>query len=210
MKEKIKKIIEILEEEYEKWDVPVKELKKLKNKNKFHILIGAVLSTRTKDEITVKVLKKVIEKIKTPYDLINIKIKEIENMIYPVGFYKVKAKNIKRISEIIVKKYKGNVPQDFNELIRLPGVGKKVANIVLSEGFDKNVIAVDTHVSRISRRIGIVKGEKEIQERLENIVPENLKRKINFLFVALGQKICLPRNPKCDICPIKKYCEKNI
>ncbi|MEO0263559.1 MAG: endonuclease III [candidate division WOR-3 bacterium] len=209
MKEKIEKIINILEKEYEKWDVPIKKLKKLPNKNKFHILIGAILSTRTKDEITLRVLKEIIKRIKNPSDFMNMKIKEIEKMIYPVGFYKVKARNIKKISEIIVKKYDGNVPDNFNELIKLPGVGRKVANIVLSEGFNKNVIAVDTHVARISRRIGIVKEEK-IQEKLERVIPENLKKKINFLFVALGQKICLPKNPKCNFCPIKNYCEKSI
>lgn len=209
MKEKIEKIINILEKEYEKWDAPIKELKNLKNKNKFHILIGAVLSTRTRDEITIKVLKEIIKKIKSPSDFMKMKVKEIEKIIYPVGFYKVKARNIKKISEIIIKKYKGNVPENFDELIKLPGVGRKVANIVLSEGFNKNVIAVDTHVARISKRIGIVKREK-IGEELEKVIPENLKRKINFLFVALGQKICLPRNPRCNICPINEYCEKNI
>ncbi len=210
MKEKIEKIINILEKEYEKWDVPIKELKNLPNKNKFHILIGAILSTRTKDKIVVKVLKEIIKRVKKPSCLIKMKINEIERMIYPVGFYKVKARNIKKISEIIVKKYKGCVPDNFNELISLPGVGRKVANIVLSEGFNRSVIAVDTHVARISKRIGIVKDGKKIQEELEKTIPENLKRKINLLFVALGQKICLPRNPKCNFCPIQNLCEKRI
>lgn len=209
---RIKKIVDILEREYEKWDVPVKRLKKINFKNKFHILISSLISTRTKDEITKKVMEKFVEKVKKPEDVLNMDIDEIEKIIYPVGFYKIKAKNIKKISEIIVKKYKGKIVEDFNELLKLPGVGRKVAKIVLSYGFNKNVIAVDTHVSRISTRIGIVKTKnvKEIEEKLEEIVPSNLKRKINYLFVALGQKICLPKKPKCFICPIEKYCDKII
>lgn len=209
---KIKEIAEILEKEYEKWDVPIKELKKINLKNKFHILISSLISTRTKDEITKKVMEKFILKIKKPEDVLNMKLKEIEKIIYPVGFYKIKAKNIKKISEIILKKYKGKIPNNLKELLKLPGVGRKVAKVFLSYAFNKNFIAVDTHVSRISKRIGIVKSKniKEIEEKLEEIVPLNLKRKINYLFVALGQKICLPRNPKCNMCPIEKYCDKII
>ena len=209
---RIKKIVEILEREYERWDVPVKELKKINFKNKFHILISSLISTRTKDEITKKVMEKFILKVKKPEDVLNMSLKEIEKIIYPVGFYKIKAKNIKKISEIIFKKYKGKIPDDFNQLLKLPGVGRKVAKVILSYAFNKNVVAVDTHVARISKRIGIVneKDFKKIEEKLEEIIPLNLKRKINYLFVALGQKICLPRNPKCNVCPVEKYCDKII
>jgi endonuclease-3 len=212
LKNRIKKILEILEREYIKWDVPVKNLKQKNKKSPFYILISAMISTRTKDEVTKRAIEKFIKKVKRPCDVLLLKLSEIEEIIYPAGFYRIKAKNIKRVSEIIVKKYRGKVPSNLKELLKLPGVGKKVANIVLAEAFKKPVIAVDTHVARISRRMGFTKEKNplKIEEDLERITDRNLRNKINYLFVALGQKICVPRNPGCNSCPVNRYCEKNI
>ncbi len=210
MRKKIRKIVGILEKEYKNWDAPIKTLKRVKNKKPFYILIAALISTRTKDNVTKSAIKKFMEKVKKPEDVLSIKLSEIEKIIYPAGFYKVKAKNIKRLSEIILKKYKGEVPSDLEELLSLPGVGRKVANIVLAEGFGKPTIAVDTHVARISKRMGFTKEKNpmRIEKDIEKITDENLRKKLNYLFVGLGQVICLPINPKCEVCPVNKYCKK--
>lgn len=212
MEKRIKKILKILEKEYKRWDVPVKKLKKTNRKSLFYILISAIISTRTKDEVTKKAIEKFMKKVKNPADVLTLKLSEIEKIIYPAGFYKIKAKNIKKVSEIIVKEYRGKIPSNFKELLKLPGVGRKVANIVLAEGFKKPVIAVDTHVARISRRMGFTQGKNplKIEEDLKNITDRDSRNKINYLFVALGQKICVPKSPKCNLCPVNKYCKKNI
>lgn len=212
MKHAVNKIIKILEKEYKKWEVPVKRLKRANKKNPFYILVSAIISTRTKDEVTKGAISKFMKRVKKPEDILSINIREIEKIIYPAGFYKVKAKNIKRLAKILVEKYNGKVPSNFKELIALPGVGRKVANIVLAEGFNKDVIAVDTHVARISKRMGLTeeKNPLKIEKDLMKITNKNLRKKLNYLFVALGQKICLPKNPRCDICPVNKYCKKII
>ena len=140
----------------------------------------------------------------------NLPTKKIEELIYPVGFYRVKAKRIKEISKIIIERYGGKVPDNLEELLTLPGVGRKTANIVITQGFNKYGIAVDTHVHRVSNRLGLVKTKtpEETEVKLREIIPKKYWIELNDLFVSFGQNICTPISPRCSICPISKYCDK--
>jgi len=174
----------------------------------FQILIGTVLSQRTKDANTDKAARRLFKTYPTPYALASAPLKEIENLIRPSGFYKVKAKRIKKIAKIIAEKHNGRVPKRIEELLKLPGVGRKTANCVLVFGFKLPAIPVDTHVHRIANRIGIVntKRPEDTEDALMRIIPKRYWLLVNELFVRHGQSICLPRKPKCNECNIKDYC----
>ncbi len=211
MNTKFDKIFFILDKEIPKYNVPVIDLIKVQTNDPFKILIATILSARTKDSTTHNAAEKLFSKIKTFDDFNKFSQLQIEKLIYPVGFYKTKAKHLKLLPEAI-KQFNNKIPQTIDELIKLPGVGRKTANLVMSVAFNEDAICVDTHVHRISNRIGFIKTitpfESEMQ--LRKILPIKYWKKINFYFVAQGQNICLPRGPKCNICPINKYCEKHI
>jgi len=210
-REKILKILRILNKESEKWDAPVLSIiRERSNRNPYQLLISCLLSLRTKDEVTFHASKRLFEKANNPYEMLKLKTEEIESLIYPVGFYRVKAKKIKEISKIIVEKYKGEVPKEFEDLIKLPGVGRKTANIVLAMGFGKPTIAVDTHVHRISNRLGIVetKDPHQTEKELREKIPKEWWFKYNDLLVAFGQTICKPIKPRCWYCPVRSFCYK--
>jgi endonuclease-3 len=199
-----------IEEFSKKLNVPFVSLLAVKKHSPFHILVSAVLSSRTRDDTSAKVLPRLFSNIKNFEDILKIEQKKLEELIYPVGFYRTKAKNLKELSEIIIKKYDGNIPDKFEELIKLPGIGRKIANLILSEIFNKDEICVDTHVHRISNRIGWVKTKKPLETEIElkKIFPKNFWRRINKTLVAFGQGICKPKNPKCMVCPVKTRCPK--
>ncbi len=201
--EKILKLMKIKSK-----NAPVFKISRIAN-NEFKIAICAILSSRTRDEITLKVCKKLFKKVKSVEDLIKIDEKELEKLIYPVGFYRVKAKILKRFALELKKRFNSKIPSRLEDLISLPGVGIKTAKVILSEAFKKPYIAVDTHVLRISNRLGLIntKDVKEANETLEKIVPENLKVEFNKTFVAFGQTVCKPKNPKCNICLLKDFCK---
>ncbi len=201
MREDIVKVVEILKKE-----VPEHPYK---SKNPFHILIATIISQRTKDEVTYTVANRLFAKYPRPKDLKNADEEEIASLIYPAGFYRQKAKKIKEVARIIDEEYGGKVPDSIELLLKLPGVGRKTANIVLSRGYDKKVIAVDTHVHRIANRLGWVqtKTPEETEKALMKILPEKYWIEINTLLVMFGRTICRPVAPKCNICPIKEYCE---
>ena len=202
----IEKILKLMKKQSS--DAPVWKINKIAN-TKFKIAIFAILSSRTKDEITLKVCKKLFKKIKNVKDLIKIDKKELEKLIYPVGFYKVKTKILKNFAIELKRKFNSKIPSKLEDLISLPGIGIKTAKVILSEAFKKPYIAVDTHVLRISNRLGLIntKDIKEANEILEKIIPENLKIEFNKIFVAFGQTICKPKNPKCNECLIKDFCK---
>ena len=203
---KLERILELMEKSAKKMNAPVFEFK---FKKPFDILVAAVLSTRTKDEITLKAVTRLLSRFKTVDAISNADVKEIANLIYPVGFYREKAKKLKKLAKILKKKYKSKVPRKKASLLKLPGVGEKVANVVLANAFGEDVIAVDTHVHRIANRLGLVntKSIRETEKVLNKIIPRTLRKRLNKIFVAYGQTICLPKNPKCDICSIKKWCK---
>jgi len=208
--EQIHEVVKILREETKKWDVPVVSLMSQMDRDPFKILIATVLSLRTKDEVTAKASERLFQVADDPYKMLELSEEEISKLIYPVGFYRRKARNIKEICKILVEKYNGKVPDSLEELLKLPGVGRKTANLVITLGFGKLGICVDTHVHRISNRLGYVntKTPEETEFALREKLPKEYWIEINDLLVSFGQHICHPTSPKCSICPIKEYCEK--
>ncbi|MGQ4873577.1 MAG: endonuclease III [Promethearchaeia archaeon] len=178
----------------------------------FKILISTILSARTRDENTKIATEKLFSKYKTPKQIAEADIEDLESLIRASGFYRVKAARIKEVSKILVEKYKGNVPDDFKELISLPGVGAKTANCVLVYAFKQPAIPVDTHVHRISNRLGWVKTKtpEQTEDALKDLIPKKLWIRLNHIFVKFGQQVCLPISPKCDICPVNEICPKDF
>ncbi|QLH07821.1 endonuclease III domain-containing protein [Nitrosopumilus ureiphilus] len=175
----------------------------------FSILIGTILSARTKDEATTKAVKALFLKYKNPKELAKAKIKDVEKIIKSIGFYHVKSKRIIEVAKIIDKKYKGMVPDDLDTLVQLPGVGRKTANCVLVYAFEKPAIPVDIHVHRISNRLGLVdtKNPEDTEQELMKKIQKKYWIDINDTFVMYGQNICKPISPMCDVCKIKKSCK---
>jgi len=209
-KDRIEKIIKILRKEKEKWEVPVVSLMAQTGSSPFKILIATLLSLRTKDKTTAEASARLFQVADDPYKLLKLEEEEIASLIYPVGFYRRKAKNLKEIAKILIEKYSGKVPDDLEELLKLPGVGRKTANLVITLGYGKPGICVDTHVHRISNRLGIVKTKtpEETEFALRDKLPLKYWKEINELLVALGQHVCHPTSPKCSQCPISHLCPK--
>ena len=184
------------------------ELHEAETEGPFSILIGTILSARTKDENTTKVVKKLFSRYKTPKALAKAKVRDVERLIKSIGFYHVKTKRIIQVASIIDSQYKGKVPENFEKLIELPGVGRKTANCVLVYAFNTPAIPVDTHVHRISNRLGLVdtKMPEETEMELRKKIPKKYWLQINDTFVMFGQNICKPISPMCDICKIKTKC----
>ena len=175
----------------------------------FKILIGTILSARTRDEVTTAVIKALFSRFKNPDELSRANLSDIKKLIQKIGFYNVKASRLKEVSQLIIKKYNGKVPSNLNDLLTLPGVGRKTANCVLVYGFKKAAIPVDIHVHRISNRIGIVNTKSP--EETENVLQKSIDKKywirVNETFVTFGQNICLPIRPKCNVCQLTKICK---
>lgn len=177
----------------------------------FEMLVAVILSAQCTDERVNKTTPGIFSKYSTPEDFANIDIVELENLVHPCGFYKNKAKNIKATAKIIVDKYNGKVPETMEELMALPGVGRKTANVVMLEAFNKpQGIAVDTHCKRIANKLGLSK-EKEpekIEKDLLKIIPKEYYKDVNHILIWHGRNICTARNPKCNDCPLSKKCPK--
>ncbi|MBI4162065.1 MAG: endonuclease III [Candidatus Aenigmarchaeota archaeon] len=205
--EEISRVLMILKKKTKNFENPIVTEIGNKTSNQFHVLISCMLSLRTRDETTGKISAKLFEKANTPEEILGLG-KDLEKIIRPVNYYKTKAKRIRETCKILVKKYNGKVPGTLEELLDLPGVGRKTANIVIVYGFNKMGIPVDTHVHRISNRLGWVntKLPDKTEMELRKIVPKRHWMSLNDIFVMYGQNICRPVNPKCDLCPATKYC----
>lgn len=181
-------------------------------KNPYPVLIACILSLRTNDKTTYPAALRMLELAKTPKEMAAVDVQDLEHAIYPVGFYKNKASQIIELSKILEDKYGGKVPCDIDELCKFRGVGRKTANLVLALGFNTPAICVDVHVHRIFNRIGYVKTKTpgETEFALRGKLPKKYWIEINTLLVTHGQNICKPLKPRCEICPINKYCKKNI
>src|SRR5690242_14880931 len=177
--------------------------------NPFKILIGTILSARTRDENTTKAVSSLFRKYKNAEELAEADIAEIRAIIRSVGFYNVKAAAIKEVSKLIVEKFNGNVPHDIVHLLQLPGVGRKTANCVLVYGFNRAAIPVDVHVHRISNRLGLVdtKTPEQTEIDLARIIHKKYWLKVNRIFVMYGQNICKPIKPNCKLCKLKRVCK---
>ncbi len=187
----------------------LRELHEAETGDPFSILIGTILSARTKDETTTKIVKVLFSKYKNSKELANAKIKDVEKIIKSIGLYNVKSKRIIEVAKIIDAKYKGKVPDDLDTLVKLPGVGRKTANCVLVYAYDKPAIPVDIHVHRISNRLGLVdtKNPEETEQELMKKIQKKYWLEINDTFVMFGQNICKPISPMCNVCKIKKSCK---
>lgn len=204
----IEELLTTISKQTKKYNPAVNEMIKLQNQDPFKTFITGFLSPRTKDEITIKISKNFFKKIQNISKISKHTQTEIEKLIYPVGFYKTKAKNLIQISKQLQKENKSQIPNNLEELKKLPGIGNKIANLILTQAFQIPTICVDTHVHRISNRLNIIntKTITQTQKQLEQKIPKKLWTKYNPTIVALGQTICKPQNPKCEICKIKNKC----
>jgi endonuclease-3 len=186
----------------------LRELREAETGGPLSILIGTILSARTRDENTSAVVRKLFARYKSAKSLAQAKLSDVEKIIKSTGFYHVKAKRIIEVASLIHSKYSDKVPDTLEELLKLPGVGRKTANCVLVYAFEKPAIPVDTHVHRISNRLGLVetKTPEETELELMKKIPKKYWLRINDTFVMYGQNICKPISPMCNVCQIKKEC----
>ena len=171
----------------------------------YRVLVSTMLSARTRDELTSRVTGHLFPKAGSFKELDALSVDRLEELIKPINFYRTKAKNLKATARLIISKYKGKVPDSIDELIKLPGVGRKTANLVVSVAFDKPGVCVDTHVHRITNRWGLVETESPLQTEmaLREIAPQALWRPLNDYLVPFGKDVCTPISPRCSSCPIK-------
>ena len=176
----------------------------------FQVLVSCILSLRTQDKTTEKASRRLFQIGRTPETLAEASAEKIEKAIYPVGFYRVKAQRIKDFSREILRAYNGRVPDSIEELLKLKGVGRKTANLVVTAGYNRDGICVDTHVHRITNRWGLIKTQNPAQTEfaLRDILPRKYWKNINRNLVAFGQGICKPISPLCTQCLINKWCKK--
>lgn len=179
----------------------------------FQMLVAVVLSAQCTDERVNKTTPSIFSKYPTVYDFNKMDISTLEELIHPCGFYKNKAKNLKSAANVIVEKYNGEVPNKMDDLLTIPGVGRKSANVIMLEAFhNPQGIAVDTHARRISNKVGFSKESDplKIEQDLLNLFPKKYYYDVNHLLVWHGRNICTARNPKCEICPINNLCQKHF
>lgn len=174
----------------------------------FLVLISCILSLRTKDAVSLAASQRLFSHAQTPQKLLSLPSQTIEKLIYPTGFYRQKTKQIKALCATLLEKYNGAVPDTQEKLLELPGVGPKTSALVLSMGFDIPAICVDTHVHRVSNRLGLVhtKNVAETEQQLKQLLPKEYWSEFNSLIVMWGQNICVPISPKCSICPLLPLC----
>ena len=208
--EGISRALSLIKEEYPKYRLPLVSDMVRKKKDPFRILIGTILSLRTKDEVTSEATRRLFEVADTPEAILNLDTSEIEDLIYPVGFYRNKARTLHSVCEDIIEKYDGDVPDDLDELLSMKGVGRKTANLVITMGYDKPGICVDTHVHRICNRFGYIetKTPDETEMALRKKLPIKHWIEINDLLVVWGQNICKPVSPLCSKCVVNGICER--
>ena len=206
----IDRFVAAIEVNYRQWNPPIITFIANRGASPFEVLVSTLLSLRTKDEVTGQAAKRLLEVARTPETMVTLDAKEIERLIYPVGFYPTKARRLLEISRILLDRYAGRVPDTLEELTALPGVGRKTANLVLVEGFKIPAICVDTHVHRISNRIGYVKTKNPDQTELalRKKLPKRHWVRYNELLVAFGQVLCRPVSPFCSRCPVGDMCPR--
>lgn len=206
----INQVHEILKTEYKKLNTPIVELIEAQTKDPFKVLVATILSARTKDQTTAAACKRLFKIVNDPADLTKLSIGEIEGIIMPVGFYRNKARFLKKLPEELKKRFKGKVPKTLEELVSLPGVGRKTANIVLAVAFGIPAIGVDVHVHRISNRLGFIRTKTpfESEMALTKKLPRTFWSTYNTYLVAFGQSICTPINPFCSKCAVYDYCQR--
>lgn len=202
--------IRILRREAPKWQTPVVTLIAEASDSPFKVLISCILSLRTQDSTTAQASRRLFDLADTPQKMAKLPASKIEAAIFPVGFYRTKAKTILELCRTLIRDYEGRVPDEIDELIKLKGVGRKTANLVVTLGYNKPGICVDTHVHRISNRWGYVKTAtpEKTEAALRGKLPKQYWIEYNDLLVSFGQQLCRPISPLCSRCPVAKYCSQ--
>jgi endonuclease-3 len=202
--------LSLVRNEVRKHDLPIVTFIAQTKCDPFRVLISTMLSLRTKDAVTAKASENLFKKADTPKKMLLLSEKTIEKLIYPVGFYKTKAKAILKTCKLLIDEHEGVVPDDIDALVKLPGVGRKTANLVLTLGHNKPAMCVDTHVHRISNIWGYVKTKDpyETEMALRKKLPLKYWMEYNDLLVSFGQHLCVPVSPKCSQCPMRKLCPR--
>ncbi|HET7392251.1 MAG TPA: endonuclease III [Candidatus Binatia bacterium] len=202
--------VRILRQEAPKWQTPVVTLIAEASDSPFKVLISCILSLRTQDSTTAQASRRLFALADSPETMVRLTVKKIEEAIYPVGFYRTKAKTILEICRNLNEKYHGRVPDEIEELIKFKGVGRKTANLVVTLGYNKPGICVDTHVHRISNRWGYIKTAtpEKTEVALRRKLPKQYWIEYNDLLVSFGQQLCRPISPLCSQCPVAKYCSQ--
>lgn len=206
----IHQVMAILRESAKAWQPALVDEMGQQERNPYKVLIATILSLRTKDTLTAQIAPKLFAVADNPHDMVRHSPEAIAELIYPVGFYRNKSKSIVAVSQQLIDDYGGQVPDDLDELLKLPGVGRKTANLVLTAGFNKAAICVDIHVHRISNRWGYVqtKNPDETEFALREKLPKEYWIEYNGLLVSMGQTICHPTSPWCSKCPVFEFCER--
>ena len=204
------KVLSVMEIVGRKKGAAVYSIGALVHKRPFRSLVFIMLSARSTDARTSQVCEALFAKADSPQEVLELKKSEVENILRPIGFYRAKTKNLIGISKKLVGEFGGEVPKTREELMSLPGVGRKTANLVLSTVFGKEEIGVDVHVHKIANRLGWVKTKtpKQTELALRELLPKRLWRKCNIAMVGYGQTICTTRNPKCKECKVGSYCKR--
>ena len=183
----------------------------LKHDNAFELTIAVLLSAQCTDNLVNKVTRTLFQKYKTPQDYLNVDIEELQNDIRSIGLYRNKAKNIQKLCQSLLEQFNGQIPSTHKELESLAGVGRKTANVVMSVAFDEPSLAVDTHVERVSKRLGINRWKDnvtQVEDRLCSIIPKERWSRSHHQLIFFGRYHCLARKPKCDICPLLDDCRE--
>ncbi len=206
---KILKTIKLIEKQVKSFKIPWVTVES-KKKDPYRVLISCILSLRTKDKTTAEASNRLFRVADSPRKMIKLPASQIRKLIYPVGFYRNKSKVILGISRRILEEFRGKVPDNLEDLLKLKGVGRKTANLVLGLGYNIPAICVDTHVHRISNRLGWVKTKEPhaTEEALQKIIPRSYWIKLNTVLVAFGQNLCVPISPFCSRCYVNEYCQK--
>jgi endonuclease III len=206
----IDEVMTALEKAVESWETPAVTIISQRDKDPFKVLVSCILSLRTKDTTTGPASSRLFSLADTAERMLRLDQARIEQAIYPVGFYRIKAAQIMEICRLLLEKYDGYVPESIEELLTLKGVGRKTANLVITLGFGKPGICVDTHVHRICNRWGYVETAtpEETEFKLREILPRKYWLRINDLLVTFGQNLCRPVSPFCSKCMIYKYCKR--
>ncbi len=203
-------LISVLKKNYDRNIAPSVTLISELTKSPFCVFVSTIISLRTKDQVTIESSKRLFNEVKSFYDMQNIAEEKIASLIYPAGFYKTKAKRLKEVANIVIDKYSGELPSDMEKLLELPGVGRKTANLVRILGFNLDGICVDTHVHRISNRLGLVetKTPEQTEFSLMEAVEQKYWRSLNEYMVSYGQIVCTPISPHCSLCKVNSECPK--
>jgi endonuclease-3 len=207
----LERVLRILKHEIRKWKVPAVGIIADQAVNRpFETLISTLLSLRTKDAVTEQASRRLLSYAPTPQAIANLSLAEIEKLIYPVGFYHTKARNLQAVCRILLDQHNGVVPREIDRLLELPGVGRKTANLVVTVGYDDYGICVDTHVHRICNLWGYVKTKSPDQTEfaLRKKLPGKHWKQFNDILVTFGQNLCVPISPWCSRCPIERHCRK--